>query len=159
MRRMMAMTLAGMIGLVGLTGCPPEDEQQQDTQPPQQQPDQTQPQQDQTQPQPDQQDEPLGRARMSDEQLAQQIEDQIQQQTQLSEQGRDVSLSVEDGQVTLEGYVQSEQESQQIEQIATEVAGQQNVDNQLEIRDQSNQQQQQQNQQQQLQDDQFDQQP
>lgn len=162
MKRMIAMTLAGMIGLVGLTGCPPteEEDQQQPTQPDRQQP--TQPQQQPQQPdtQPGQQDEPLGVERMDDQEIARQIEDRLQQEPQLTPEGREIQLSVDGGQVTIEGHVQSQQESQQVERIAADVAGQDNVDNQLEVRDQQQLDDGQfQQQDPQLQDDQFDQQP
>lgn len=128
--RTIAWTLAGVIGLMGISGCEPMDEGQQGEQEPA--PTEQQEQQPETQQQQDQQtEEPLGIER-SDEDLAQEVRNQIEQEAQLSPEGREITVSVQDGQVTLEGQVQSEEESQQIEQIAADVAGEENVDNQLE---------------------------
>lgn len=143
MMRMIALALAGVIGLMGMVGCEPQEEEpteptngttgMEDTQP------QEPPTGQADQQQPDQQQEPLGIDR-SDEEIAREVRNQIQQEAQLDPQGRNITVSVQDGQVTLSGQVQSEQESQQVEQIAADAVGQENVENELEVQDQAQQQ-------------------
>ncbi|MEX2670569.1 MAG: BON domain-containing protein [Phycisphaeraceae bacterium] len=148
--KMIALTLAGVIGLLGISGCEPTDEQTsprptpEPTEPGQPMPDeqqQPQPGQEQTEPGQEQQpgQEPLGRER-EDQQLAQEVRDRIEQEAQLEPNGRQITVSVDQGEVTLSGNVQSEQESQQIEQIAADVVGPDNVQNELQVSDQAQQQ-------------------
>lgn len=51
----------------------------------------------------------------------------------MSSNAHNVKIITQSGKVTLRGPVQTEQEKQQIEQIASTVAGAGNVDNQLEV--------------------------
>ena len=53
--------------------------------------------------------------------------------TKMSTAAHNVKIITQDGKVTLRGPVQSAEEKQQIEEIAVEVAGADNVDNQLEV--------------------------
>jgi hyperosmotically inducible periplasmic protein len=53
--------------------------------------------------------------------------------TKLSVNAQNVKIITQDGKVTLRGPVKSEEEKQQIEQIASDVAGVGNVDSQIEI--------------------------
>ena len=53
--------------------------------------------------------------------------------SKLSVNAQNVKIITQDGKVTLRGPVRSAEEKQQIEQIAGDVAGSRNVDNQLEI--------------------------
>lgn len=122
--RIIAFTLAGVIGLAGLAGCPEEFEPE-----PREPAEPGEP----AEPAPPANDEPLGVERMEDEQLAQEVRDRIQQEAQLAPNDREITVSVDQGQVTLGGHVPSEQESQQIEQIAADVAGEENVQNELQV--------------------------
>jgi osmotically-inducible protein OsmY len=53
--------------------------------------------------------------------------------TELSVNGRNVKIITQDGRVTLRGPVKSEDERKRIVDIATDVAGTGNVENQLEV--------------------------
>ena len=53
--------------------------------------------------------------------------------TKMSVNAQNVKIITQDGKVTLRGPVKSEEEKTQIEQMAHEVAGAANVDNQLEV--------------------------
>lgn len=53
--------------------------------------------------------------------------------TKMSSNGHNVKIITQDGKVTLRGPVKSDQEKQQIDDIALEVAGTGNVDSQLEV--------------------------
>jgi osmotically-inducible protein OsmY len=53
--------------------------------------------------------------------------------TKLSVNAQNVKIITQDGKVTLRGPVKTAEEKQQIEQIATDVAGAGNVDSQLEV--------------------------
>ena len=53
--------------------------------------------------------------------------------TKLSVNAHNVKIITQDGKVTLRGPVTTEEEKQQIEQIARDVAGANNVDSQLEV--------------------------
>jgi hyperosmotically inducible protein len=53
--------------------------------------------------------------------------------TEMSVSAQNVKIITEDGRVTLRGPVATEQEKQRIEEIAEEVAGENNVDSQLEV--------------------------
>lgn len=53
--------------------------------------------------------------------------------TKMSTQAHNVKIITQDGKVTLRGPVKSDEERSQIEAIAHEIAGRENVDNQLEV--------------------------
>jgi hyperosmotically inducible periplasmic protein len=53
--------------------------------------------------------------------------------TNMSVNAQNVKIITQDGKVTLRGPVKSEEEKAQIDKMAHEVAGQTNVDNQLEV--------------------------
>jgi len=54
-------------------------------------------------------------------------------ETEMSTNAKNSKIITQDGKVTLRGPVSSEDEKKQIEQIAVDVAGEGNVDNQLEV--------------------------
>jgi len=53
--------------------------------------------------------------------------------TKMSTQAHNVKIITQDGKVTLRGPVKSDEERSQIEAIAYEIAGRENVDSQLEV--------------------------
>lgn len=70
----------------------------------------------------------------SDTQVTADIRQQVLDLEGASINARNVKIVTADGKVTLRGPVESAEERDQIEQIATKVAGEGNVDNQLEVK-------------------------
>jgi len=70
----------------------------------------------------------------SDEDITQQIRKSIMQDKSLSTYAHNVKIVTENGQVTLKGPVRSEDEKRTIESKATEVAGENKVTSELDIK-------------------------
>jgi hypothetical protein len=129
--RLSALMLAGVIGFMGM-GCEPVDERR----PADRDPATTQPRDEPlgrpADPQPREPAQPGAQDQQQDQRIAEEIRQRIQQ-TELSPQGKQVTITVQQRQVTLTGYVQDESERQLIEQIAADVAGPGNVQNRIQV--------------------------
>jgi len=124
-----------MMLLIVLTGCPMEEQTPRNgaptTTPPATDPDQPQ--------EPITTETPQHNAYQDN--LQQQLQREIQEDPQLS--GQNIQIQERNGRVTLSGSVQSAQQSQRIMQLAEQIAGPGNIDNQLRVeQDQQDQQQQ-----------------
>jgi hyperosmotically inducible periplasmic protein len=91
-------------------------------------PDNTQKNKDQTSPNADQQ-----KMNPSDRAITQKIRKSIHDDTSLSTYAHNIKIISQDGKVTLRGPVRSEDEKNNLQAKAAEVAGKDNVTNQLEI--------------------------
>jgi hyperosmotically inducible protein len=91
-------------------------------------PDNTKKNKDQTSPNADQQ-----KMKPSDRAIAQKIRKSIHDDTSLSTYAHNIKIISQDGKVTLRGPVRSEDEKNNLQAKAVEVAGKENVTNQLEI--------------------------
>jgi osmotically-inducible protein OsmY len=91
-------------------------------------PDNTKKNKDQTSPNADQQ-----KMNPSDRAIAQKIRKSIHDDTSLSTYAHNIKIISQDGKVTLRGPVRSEDEKNNLQAKAVEVAGKENVTNQLEI--------------------------
>ena len=69
----------------------------------------------------------------SDRDITQQIRQSIMKDKSLSTYAHNVKIITQDGKVTLRGPVKTEEEKRMIQKIALDVAGANNVDNQLEV--------------------------
>jgi osmotically-inducible protein OsmY len=69
----------------------------------------------------------------SDRAITQKIRKAIHHDRSLSTNGRNIKIFIQDGKVTLRGPVRSEEEKGNLEAKAANVAGQENVSNQLEV--------------------------
>ena len=86
-----------------------------------------------------QQDQPTAdqqKENRSDRDITQQIRQSIMKDKSLSTYAHNVKIITQNGQVTLKGPVRSESEKESIEAKATEVAGANNVTNDLDIKPQ-----------------------
>ncbi len=70
---------------------------------------------------------------LSDRAITQRIRKAIHHDRSLSTNGRNITIFIQDGRVTLRGPVRSEEEKGNLEAKAASVAGQENVTNQLEV--------------------------
>ena len=82
-----------------------------------------------TAPTPDQ-----GKNAPTDREIMQKIRKSLMDDKSLSTFGKSVKIISQNGQVTLEGLVASEEESREVEEKATEVAGSGNVSNDMSIK-------------------------
>jgi osmotically-inducible protein OsmY len=70
----------------------------------------------------------------SDRDITQQVRRAIEKDKSLSTYGHNVKVITQNGQVTLKGPVRSEEEKRAVEAKAAEVAGQNNVSSQLDVK-------------------------
>lgn len=70
---------------------------------------------------------------VDDQQIEQQLRQQIQQDQTLSPTAQQVMIEVRNGNVTLRGQVESQEESRRIEDLALQIQGVQDVNNQLQV--------------------------
>lgn len=75
-----------------------------------------------------------GKNNQTDREITQKIRKSLMGDKSLSTFGKSVKIIAQKGQVTLEGLVASEEESREVEEKATEVAGSGNVSNDMNIK-------------------------
>lgn len=75
-----------------------------------------------------------GKNNQTDRDIMQKIRKSLMGDKSLSTFGKSVKITAQNGQVTLEGPVASEEESREVEEKATEVAGSGNVSNDMSVK-------------------------